>query len=165
MWGRGRAGSSDDSMIPPFHLNYLPNHPIPNHPHVKPPHAPSMEKSSGSSHRSTRSSRHPSALDCGAGKFGLYCLRVGCVVMPSNVTYKVQMLRWVEGKSCRRCGMKGEGMICVHHSRGRLGALLGDERFWVPMCHRCHSWCHSHVGEARELGWFCDKGEWNSLPK
>ena len=52
-----------------------------------------------------------------------------------------------------------------HHSRGRLGELLFDERFWIPVC-RPH---HNRIGQfpiwARGAGLICEKGDWNTKPK
>lgn len=57
----------------------------------------------------------------------------------------------------------------VHHSRGRLGPLLMDQRFWIPVCRTCHDWIGSNPDAARKLTWksiavLCAKGEWNSPP-
>ena len=48
----------------------------------------------------------------------------------------------------------------VHHSRGRFGALLLDERYWVAVSRDGHRWIHANVTEARERGWICAKGDW-----
>lgn len=49
----------------------------------------------------------------------------------------------------------------VHHTRGRAGALLTDERFWLAVSAVGHDWIHSHPNEARKLGLLCQKGQWN----
>lgn len=41
----------------------------------------------------------------------------------------------------------------VHHVRGRTGEWLMDERFWLPVCRRCHSWIHENPGDARKKGY------------
>jgi len=53
----------------------------------------------------------------------------------------------------------------VHHSRGRLKALLLDERFWVPVSAEGHQWIHSHVAEAMRLGLMASRGKWNKQPQ
>jgi hypothetical protein len=39
-----------------------------------------------------------------------------------------------------------------HHVRGRNGALLLDERYWLAVCRWCHEWITLHGREARALG-------------
>lgn len=66
--------------------------------------------------------------------------------------------------------LKYEGVKCsedsseVHHMRGRLGPLLLDQRFWVPVCRKAHAWIDANRKKARQYGWLCQKGEWNSMP-
>jgi len=50
----------------------------------------------------------------------------------------------------------------VHHSRGRLGVLLVDVRFWIPLCRRHHDWVGQNPAQARELNLLCPVGSWNS---
>lgn len=47
----------------------------------------------------------------------------------------------------------------VHHSRGRLGSLLCNETYLIPICMGCHRWIHDNVGEAVRRGWI-DKQNW-----
>lgn len=54
----------------------------------------------------------------------------------------------------------------VHHSRGRLGPLLLDQRFWIPVSMAGHNWIDSHREEARQRDWrgvklLCARGNWN----
>lgn len=53
----------------------------------------------------------------------------------------------------------------VHHTRGRMGPLLLDERFWIAVSADGHNWIHSHPAAARERGWICGHGKWNQVPK
>src|SRR5947207_1738497 len=48
----------------------------------------------------------------------------------------------------------------VHHVRGRAGALLLDERFWLAVSQRGHRWIHDQPEAARELGLLCEAGKW-----
>lgn len=41
----------------------------------------------------------------------------------------------------------------VHHTRGRIGELLRDQRFWVPACNCCNRYVEDHDRWARENGW------------
>lgn len=52
----------------------------------------------------------------------------------------------------------------VHHTRGRAGRLLLDQRFWLAMSDAPHTWIHNNIAQARELGLICPKGEWGKQP-
>jgi hypothetical protein len=41
----------------------------------------------------------------------------------------------------------------VHHSAGRIGALLNDETKWFALCRGCHDRIHANPKEARTKGW------------
>lgn len=49
----------------------------------------------------------------------------------------------------------------VHHSRGKLGSLLCDTRFFKSVCRKSHTWIDANRDKARELGLLCKRGEWN----
>lgn len=40
----------------------------------------------------------------------------------------------------------------VHHKKGRIGDLLLNKEFWLPVCNQCHKWIECHPIEAKELG-------------
>lgn len=42
------------------------------------------------------------------------------------------------------------GTECVHHSKGRVGKLLLDVKFWMAACFRCNNWIEGEDGWARE---------------
>lgn len=67
----------------------------------------------------------------------------------------------------RRCQRPGchRASKEVHHTRGRAGALLTAEEFWLALCRRCHCWVHDNPGKAREAGLLCQPGEWNKVPR
>lgn len=60
----------------------------------------------------------------------------------------------------------------VHHSRGKVGRLLLDQRFWFAVSREGHIWIHglsrvngkivANVHEARKLGLMCAVGLWNT---
>lgn len=59
--------------------------------------------------------------------------------------------------------------VDVHHSRGRLGPLLMDERFWIPVSRIGHVFIHDNRARARELNWrgiplLAAIGDWNRKP-
>lgn len=85
--------------------------------------------------------------------------------------YRRLKRRWLHGRLCAHCTAQEPS---VHHQRGRLGELLIDTRFWIPLCFPCHRNVHDRPEVAREikvcvdgkwLALLCEKGEWNRLPK
>ena len=64
-----------------------------------------------------------------------------------------------------RCQCRRPGCLVassdVHHTRGRAGPLLLDQRFWRPVCRWCHDWIGGHPVEARAAGMLCAEGLWN----
>lgn len=52
----------------------------------------------------------------------------------------------------------------IHHTRGRIGGLLIDTRFFKSACTECHDWIHLNIPDARRIGLICGAGEWNTLP-
>lgn len=52
----------------------------------------------------------------------------------------------------------------VHHTRGRVGKLLVDSRFWKPVCRHHHNWIRDNVPAARRLGLIAQAGQWNTAP-
>lgn len=50
----------------------------------------------------------------------------------------------------------------IHHTRGRVGTLLTDERFFVAVCRQCHEWIGSNPAAARARGLLCEAGKWNT---
>lgn len=39
----------------------------------------------------------------------------------------------------------------IHHSRGRIGKLLLDKKWWKRGCLECHKWVEEHPEKAKEL--------------
>jgi len=52
----------------------------------------------------------------------------------------------------------------THHTKGKLGLLLFDVRWFLSSCRWAHVWIGDHPDEARKLGLLCEKGEWNNPP-
>lgn len=57
------------------------------------------------------------------------------------------------------------GATDVHHQRGKVGRLLCDTRFFLPVCRGCHDWIHQHPNRARELGLIAPASEWEVYPE
>jgi hypothetical protein len=52
-----------------------------------------------------------------------------------------------------------------HHSRGRVGTLLIDKRFFKGICDCGHHFVGDNPEMAREMGLLCKKGDWNRAPE
>jgi len=50
----------------------------------------------------------------------------------------------------------------IHHTRGRAGSLMLNEKFWLPVCAKCHVFIHNNIGWARKQGYIAPKGQWNN---
>lgn len=67
-----------------------------------------------------------------------------------------------ELRNGRRYGHKISARLSeVHHTRGRLGELLTDKRYWMPVSKAGHRFIHANISEARKRGWVCPIGQWN----
>jgi hypothetical protein len=53
----------------------------------------------------------------------------------------------------------------VHHSRGKLGPLLIDTRFFVAVSAASHDWIERNKNDARRYGFLCERGLFNSPPR
>lgn len=41
---------------------------------------------------------------------------------------------------------------CVHHSKGRIGELLLEKKYWIPSCYHCNLQVEINDAEARGKG-------------
>lgn len=62
-----------------------------------------------------------------------------------------------ENKICKlhmteECRESGESACDVHHTKGKIGELLFDTRFWLPGSRKCHRLIDEKTGEAKERG-------------
>ena len=64
--------------------------------------------------------------------------------------YRERAREWLIGRPCAIYPHLAATQ--VHHAKGRRGALLMDERYWVAVSAPGHQWVHAHPLEARELG-------------
>lgn len=65
----------------------------------------------------------------------------------------------------RRCAVFNFPSNQVHHSRGRDGRLLLEERWWIPVSAEGHAWIDRCRNQARKILWngipiLCAKGDW-----
>ena len=80
--------------------------------------------------------------------------------------YRKRVAVWKLGKHCAYpgCPRVFQRMFDLdcHHSRGKLGPLLLDERYWIPLCRPHHDWVRDNPDAARDMGLLCEKGLWNT---
>ncbi len=88
-----------------------------------------------------------------------------------NGTYRTQAKEFVEGLNGVQCPVvllvdelkDADWRITdVHHMRGRAGTLLLDRRFWLGVSRAGHDWIGTNMERARDLGFLCEKGLWNT---
>jgi hypothetical protein len=69
---------------------------------------------------------------------------------------------FLAGKRCLRCRKPATEL---HHGRGRLGELLMNQEYWIPLCAPCHRWVHDNPAAARNLGLLAEMGQWNTTER
>lgn len=82
----------------------------------------------------------------------------------TTARYRKVVAAWKVGRVCAFPKCRQVATSC-HHVRGRIGRLLLDERFWVPVCRVHHARIHARPAEARALGLLAQPGQWNTVPK
>lgn len=78
--------------------------------------------------------------------------------------YRRERARWLPGRPCSYPGCDVRQATEIHHSRGRIAALLLLKEFWRAMCRRHHDWVGANPEAARELCLLANRGDWNSPP-
>lgn len=91
---------------------------------------------------------------------------VSAVQEVRNRIYNHRVRIWKKGKCCAAwCSLMGVKRPCSdnHHIRGKVGPLLLDERYWLPVCRTCHIKMDlpNFRTEAIKRGWLAGPGEWN----
>lgn len=73
--------------------------------------------------------------------------------LPKGSAYTKKANRWKDGKKCALHGHSNcVGMITVHHKRGRIGELLMNEKYWLPVCIGHHRYIEDHPEESYRNG-------------
>lgn len=55
-------------------------------------------------------------------------------------------------------GTRVQGIeLDIHHKRGKIGDLLVDTRYFLPVCRACHNFLHDNPKIAKELGFSEDR--------
>lgn len=75
--------------------------------------------------------------------------------------YLKRSREWLDGQACAVClsewadndAANVQRAEQCHHMRGRIGALLLDERYWLPVCAVHHHWITEHPTQAVYCGW------------
>lgn len=79
-----------------------------------------------------------------------------------NRRYNADVKEWIKGKRCALFPSR-KATQC-HHMRGRLGPLLLDKRFWIPVSAEAHRWIDANREDARAKGLLAKAGEWHVWP-
>lgn len=72
--------------------------------------------------------------------------------------YNLFIRLWLVGKKCPMCG---KDATQVHHKKGRIGKLLLDVRFFLPVTQDCHQYIEEHPEWAKEQGYSLSRLEDN----
>lgn len=81
---------------------------------------------------------------------------------------RAEWLKLPKNAACAICLCLGEtprAAVECHHSRGRNGRLLRDQRFWIPSCRECRDVPHERPTWAREMGLLATAKDWNTYPE
>ena len=82
-----------------------------------------------------------------------------------NAEYLREVRVWIVGKTCQAwcsdIGVNRSAEEC-HHIRGRIGKLLLDNKWWLPVCSQCHRKMRESQfqSDAQARGWLAKSGEW-----
>lgn len=87
--------------------------------------------------------------------------------------YNARVKVWIVGKPC--AVYRVIPATQCHHQRGKLGDLLLDERFWIPVSAGGHARIDSNrewarhtfafLQDGRALMLLCAKGQFNTMPR
>lgn len=68
--------------------------------------------------------------------------------------YLIENRKFLEENPYCKAEVQCHGMLSnqVHHKKGRIGDLLLDKRFWLPVCAQCHEWIERNPIKAKEMG-------------
>ena len=71
-----------------------------------------------------------------------------------NLAYLAQRQVYLKQHPFCKVGIEGcmGKATQVHHMRGRIGELMLDENFWLPVCAFCHNHVETHCEWAKEMG-------------
>ena len=64
--------------------------------------------------------------------------------------WKVRKAFLEENPYCKRCGKPSQDL---HHSKGKIGKLLLDTKYFIPLCRIDHTWVELSPKEAKEQGY------------
>lgn len=77
--------------------------------------------------------------------------RVSAKRSKENVQYlKVRLEFLNENQTCKCCGASATD---VHHTKGRIGSLLTDKRYFVALCRGCHNRVEENPIWAKKHGY------------
>ncbi len=79
-----------------------------------------------------------------------------------NAEYLREAREWIGSMCCTVCLDDPEKIVVnladtIHHMRGRIGSLLLDKRYWLPVCHECHRKIEDNRAWAIKRGYLLDR--------
>ncbi len=69
--------------------------------------------------------------------------------------YNKEAKEFIKGKMCAVYPKRKAQ--AVHHRKGRIGALLLDKRWWLPVSNLGHDYIHDNPNESMEKGWMVSR--------
>lgn len=80
------------------------------------------------------------------------------------LAYRLRRAVFLRGAKCAAGSCRAKAAD-IHHTRGRRGLMLLEERRWLPVCRRCHRLIHDNPEAARRLGLLAPVGRWDTPEK
>ena len=70
-----------------------------------------------------------------------------------NAKYLVLRIEFLGKPENQKCPITGKPTTDVHHSKGRIGSLLLDTRYWIALSREGHKQVEENPGWAKENGY------------
>lgn len=74
-----------------------------------------------------------------------------------NAKYSVLRIEFLGKPENKICPITGKLTTDVHHSKGRIGSLLLDTRYWIALSREAHKYVEENPEWAKENGYSLDR--------
>lgn len=74
-----------------------------------------------------------------------------------NAKYLVLRIEFLGKPENQKCPITGKPTTDVHHSKGRIGSLLLDTRYWIALSREGHKYVEENPEWAKENGYSLDR--------
>lgn len=74
-----------------------------------------------------------------------------------NAKYLVLRIEFLGKPENQKCPITGKPTTDVHHSKGRIGSLLLDTRYWIALSREGHKQVEENPDWAKENGYSLDR--------